>query len=106
MGAYDDYINSLDGQENLDVTEVVANLSRLHTEELEPLSSKIATQNQAIQSAQNDIAARDAEITRWKAKNWDLANSAPADESTTEIKRDAETGLPDGSRITLDDMFK
>lgn len=108
MGAVEDYINSLDGQENLDITEVVSTLHQLHTQETDTMQSKIASQEATIAQNTTDIAARDADIVKWKAKNWDLVNAVPASGggNAPEPKTDPESGLPDSSVITLDDMFK
>ena len=108
MGAFEDYINSLDGQENLDVTEVVSNMHRLYNEETETMTSKIASQESAITAANEAIAARDSDIQKWKAKNWDLVNSVPVSGggNAPEPQKNEATGLPDSASITLDDMFK
>lgn len=107
MGKVDDYINSLDGQENLDITEVVAELAKLHNEEVTTRDAKIAELTTSNETHVNTIAEKDGEITQWKAKNWDLVNQLPADGQTgNQSTTDENTGLPNASNITLDNMFQ
>lgn len=105
MGKVSDFIDGLEGQENLDLNEVVSELLKLHNEETETMTAKIASQESFISEANETIAARDEDVKKWKAKNWDLVNEFPAKREGTEPQINAETGLPDGSSITLDDMF-
>lgn len=107
MGKVDDYINSLDGQENLDITEVVAELAKLHNEEVTTQEAKIVELSTANENYVNTIAEKDGEITQWKAKNWDLVNQLPAEgQRDNQSKIDENTGLPNASNITLDNMFQ
>jgi hypothetical protein len=73
MAKFEDYINSLDGRENLDLTEVVAELAKLHIEEVSGVAStsnaKIEQLNAQLTEKDTVVAARDAEISRVKAAN-------------------------------------
>jgi hypothetical protein len=107
MSKFDDFINSLDDQAELDVTEVVANLAKLHTEEISTSTAKINSMQTTLSERDKAIAERDAEISRAKAANWDLVNQIPTNtpEADAQARNDAD-GLPDASRITLDDVFE
>ena len=106
MGKFEDYINSLDGQENLDLTEVVAEMAKLHNEEIGGVAStgnaKIEQLTSQLTEKDTAVAERDAEISRVKAANWDLVNRIPAE---TEETPSVEDGVIDQKRITLDDAF-
>lgn len=106
MGKFEDYINSLEGQENIDLTEVVSEMTRLHTEEIGSIAStgnaKIEQLTSQLTDKESAIAEREAEISRVKAANWDLVNQLPA---TPETPEPPDDGVIDQRRITLDDAF-
>ena len=109
MGVFDDYIAGLDGQENPDLTEVVSNLLKLHEQELVEnttiSSAKIAKMQEDISSRDKSIAEKNAELVKQQAKNWELVNQIPGNQETPEPQA-RENGLPDGSVITIDDLFE
>lgn len=113
MGAVNDYITSLDGQENLDVAEVARTLLELHNTEIaeqaQISSAKIADMQSHIDSRDSTIAAKDAELQKQQAKNWELANQIPGTPFNPNQQPETQTqenGLPDGSTITLEDLFE
>jgi hypothetical protein len=105
MGIVEDYINGLEGQENLDLPEVVGEILKLHNQEISTGTAKIGQLETQLSDKDAAIAERDSTIRDTKAANWDLVNRLPGTAEKTEPQIDAETGLPDSSSITLDDMF-
>ena len=105
MGAVADYIASLEGQEITDLTEVVAEIARLHNEEISTSTAKIGLLETQLSDKDAAIAERDSTIRDTKAANWDLVNRLPGTNEKPEPQIDEVTGLPDSSSITLDDMF-
>lgn len=102
MGVVDDYINGLEGKDNLDLTEVVGDILKLHNDEMGTRESKINEMTQTLGERDSIIAERDKEITKWKAQNFDLAMQIPGNQSTEEN----ENTEVDGSNITPDDLFE
>lgn len=104
---FDEYINSLEGQENLDLTEVVANLVKLHTEEVGHVtttsSAMIDELNTKLGEKDALVAEKEQELTRAQADNWKLANQIPS--SAFEKEEPSTDGEIDQKRITLDDAF-
>jgi uncharacterized protein (DUF3084 family) len=66
---------------------------RNYAAELEAANAAVAQRDATIAEHANTIAARDAEILEWKARNFDLMNSAPA-ESEVESVSDELGGEP------------
>jgi len=104
MGVFEEYINGLEGKENLDPTEVVSELLNLHNQEMSVANAAIATRDASITDYTKTIAERDSEIQKQKSLNWDLANRIPAENNgNTEPE---STGELDASTITIDDLFE
>ncbi len=102
MGIVDDYISGLEGKENPDLTTVVSDLLKLHNEEVGTRESKINEITATLSERDSEIAARDSEIQKWKAANFDLAMQIPGNQNAAE---EEPTEL-DGSNITPDDLFE
>jgi len=105
MGAIEDYVASLEGQEITDPSEVVTEIVRLHNQEISTSTAKIGQLETLLSDKDAAIAERDGVIRDTKAANWDLVNRLPGTSDKPEPQIDADTGLPDSSSITLDDMF-
>jgi len=101
MGVIDDYLNSLEGQENLDPLEVASKMFELHKEELGPVQAKIEELNGTIAEKDTSIADALSELTKQKAKNFDLAMQVPGARVPA-----PNTEERDPSNITIDDLFK
>lgn len=101
MGVFEDYINELEGKENLDPLEVARKMHELHTEEIGTNHAKIEELASSVAERDAEIAKRDDEIKTWKAKNFDLANQIPG---TSNAQNDDDSG--DRSAITIDDLFQ
>lgn len=104
MGKFDEYITSLDGKDDLNVIEVVAELAKLHNDELSFTNSKVEQLNSQLAEKDTAIAAKDSEISKVKAANWDLVNQIPS-ESSDENPEQNDGDTIDQKRITLDDAF-
>ena len=103
MSAFDEYITKLEGQENIDPVKLASDLHELHSVELGVREAKINQLSDTTAEKDAAIAERDAEILKWKAKNFDLAMSLPADLSGE--KQENVSGKPDASTITINDLF-
>ena len=104
MGAIDDYINGLEGQDNIDPQKIVSDLLGLHNSEIESREAKIAELNASVAQRESAIAAKDADIQKWKAQNFDLAMQVSGDNASQQKPRD-ENEKPTGDRIRVSDLF-
>lgn len=102
MGAIEDYINGLEGQENPDLQKVVSDLLGLHNQEMETREAKISSLNDEVAQGKTLIANRDVEITKWKAQNFDLAMQASG-ENRQKPRVEGEPIAGDSIRIS--DLF-
>ena len=102
MGAIDDYINGLEGQENIDPQKIVSDLLGLHNSEIETREAKIAELNDSVAQRESAIAAKDADIQKWKAQNFDLAMQASG-ENRQKPRVEGEPIAGDSIRIS--DLF-
>jgi hypothetical protein len=105
MGKLEEYINSLEGQDDLSIESVVSEMLNIHNGELGTANAKIETLNSQITDKDNVIRERDAEITEVKSKNWDLVNQLPAEDPTPKPVNNGD-GKPDAAQITIDDLFE
>lgn len=101
MGVIDDYLNSLEGKESLDPLEVAREMHGLHNQEISTREAKIEELTGTIAERDTAIADSLSELTRQKAKNFDLAMQIPGGNPV-----DASRHEPDNSGITIDDLFK
>lgn len=92
MGAVDDYINGLEGRDDLNPLEVARDLLALHNQETGIYTAKIDELSGSIAEKDAAIAERETLLTQQKAKNFDLAMQLPsgtpnndADENEREI---------------------
>lgn len=102
MGAFDDYITSLDGKNDLDVVDVVKNLAELHKAEIDPVVSKVTSLEETLTAKDQEIVDAQKEITKQKAHNFDLdvqLNATKIDKTP-----DNESEIT-GATITPDDLF-
>lgn len=105
MGVFDDYINGLEGKTEIDPLTLAADLTRLHNEEISTREAKIESQTGAIAEKDNSIKAKDLEIDRWKAQNYDLTMQVPGAAQPTGNEPHNENRI-DGSTITPEDLFE
>lgn len=105
MGKVDDYINSLDGQENLDVAEVASKLLELHNEEIGTATAKISTLSDALSAKDATIAEKVGELSVVKAQNWDLVNQLPVSNKANAAGENQGNEKPDPGTINFDDVL-
>lgn len=105
MGVFDEYINSLEGQSELDIVEVTSKLHELHKQETEPLTAKISDLNANVESLNGTITDKDREIDGWKLKNYDLVMQLPAKPDEPKLGENPD-GKHDPATITIDDLFE
>jgi seryl-tRNA synthetase len=103
MGAVDDYISGLEGKESLDPLEVARKLHELHTQEVSTREAKISQLDTEKETLASQIAAKESEIEKWKAKNFDLAMQIPG--APAEPKPRDENEKPDAGTIKTADLF-
>lgn len=102
MSAVEDYLNSLEGQDNLDPLEVASKMHELHNQEIGTREAKIEELNGVVTEKDTAIIDVSNQLTQQKARNFDLAMQIPG----TPVERPAqeENGV-DGGTITIDDLF-
>ena len=105
MGVFDEYINGLEGKTELDPLTIAADLTRLHNEEISTREAKIESQTGAIAERDSSIKAKDLEIDRWKAENYDLTMQIPGRAQPTGNDSNNDNRI-DGSTITPEDLFE
>lgn len=102
MGAFEDYINGLEGKEGLDPLQIVKDLSELHNQEYDPVRAKVDQLNATIAEKDQEITNVHSEISRQKALNFDLSLQVGNRESHAENQPSEITG----ATITPEDLFK
>lgn len=109
MGAFNDYINSLEGNNNITIEAVVADLARLHDEEVHGVTELLNSANAKIETQSNELAESavtlaevQAETSRIKAANYDLIMSQGISENNNATP---EERIVDDSNITPEDLF-
>src|SRR5678809_1582597 len=105
MGKLEEYIESLAGKEGLDPIMVATDLLGLHNEEIGVREAKIEELNGSIVDRDKTLASKDAEITGWKAKNYDLFLQIPGTNQQEEFNKEKEEEV-NNANITIDDLFK
>lgn len=102
---FDEYINNLEGQSNIDPLEVVRDLRKLHTQEIGTREAKIEELNGSVAERDTTLSAKDDEIKKWKAKNFDLAMQIP-DTKNIPGNQPVDDSKPDAGTIKIADLFK
>lgn len=103
MAEFDDYINSLEGQESIDPLVVASKLHELHTQELGTREAKIAELKDTVAAKDSDISARETALAKQKSMNFDLAMQIPG--MTQQIPAADSDEKPTGANITIGDLF-
>lgn len=105
MGKVNDYINSLEGQVDLDPIKIAKDLSELHKSEYEPVVAKVEQLTSTIATKDQQIADAQREISEQKALNFDLTMQLPGQDQG-DNKPDTVSGKESGDpRITVADLF-
>lgn len=105
MGAFEDFINGLEGQENLELPAVVGELLKLHSNEMSTATAKISSLESVIGERDTALAARESELSKAKADNWDLVNQVQVGSNPSTPAPAGEDGKPGPSQITFDDLY-
>lgn len=105
MGKVSDYISSLEGKKDIDPIVIASTMLELHNEEMGIAEGKIAKMETDIQGLTSTDAEKDQKITELKAKNWDLVNRVPAD-NTSDRAKESNDSDKDASEITFDDFYE
>jgi hypothetical protein len=101
---FEDYINSLEGKEDINPIEVAKDLFGLHAQEIGTRDAKIEQLNSGIADKDAEIANRDIQIRDWKAMNLDLSLQLPGSNDNANNER-VEGEKPDGSTIRISDLL-
>ncbi|HWT40081.1 MAG TPA: hypothetical protein VN081_02315 [Dongiaceae bacterium] len=105
MSKFSDYITALEGKEDLDPLKIAADLHSIYTDEIGTRDAKIADQDAAIAEKDTVVATKDEEITRWKARNYDLTMQIPSNQHPADKTNENENEI-DGATITPDNLFE
>jgi hypothetical protein len=103
MGAYEDYLNSLEGKEDLVLDDVIKELTNKHNEDVGTWGAKVETLTGTVAEKDGSIASITSELTAQKAKNLDLYMQLPGDNG--EPKEPDEKGEVTLENVTIDDLF-
>lgn len=105
MGAYEDYLNSLEGKEGLVLDDVIKELTKHHSDDVGSLTAMISEKDSAIAERDTTIAGNTEEITRWKAKNADLYMQLPGEhQPNSNVPPEKEELTLEN--VTIDDLFQ
>lgn len=100
----EEYINSLEGKADLDPLAIARDLRELHMQEISTREATIEKLTGDVAAKDNTITERDSEITKWKAKNFELAMQIPDSNNPQENTRQEDV-KPGGSNIQVSDLF-
>lgn len=103
---FDDYINKLEGQTEVDPLTIVRDLRGIHTQELSTREAKIQELNGAIAEKDSAITEGEKELLRQKARNFDLISDIPNPNDVKNANKVDEPGKPDAATIKIADLFK
>lgn len=100
---FDEYINSLDGQENLDPLKIAHDLHEIYSHDITTRDAKINELNGTVTEKDSAITVAAEEIQNWKARNFDLALQIPGNPAG--IVLEGTNDDIDPSTLTVDDLF-
>lgn len=104
MGKLDEYLNSLEGKENIDPLVIASTMLQLHKEEIGTANAQIAELTGNIESQNATIAEKDRALTEQMAANWRLANQIPADTGVSQGNQEVPETPND--KVGFDKFFK
>ena len=105
MSKVNDYINSLEGQTDLDPIKIAKDLSELHKSEYEPVVAKVEQLTSTITAKDQQIADAQREISEQKALNFDLTMQLPGQDQGDNKPENASSKESGDPRITGADLF-
>ena len=103
MGAVEDYINGLEGRDDLNPLEVARDLFALHKEETGIYTAKINELSGTIAAKDSALADTETKLTQQKAKNFDLAMQLPAGDN--QPNADTNEREVNSNNIRVSDLF-
>lgn len=80
MSRFDDYINGLEGKENLDPVVIASTLLELHNEEISVFETKINERDGVIAERDTALVESGKQLDKQKLRNYDLALQIPSDQ--------------------------
>lgn len=103
MGAFDEYINGLEGRNDIDPLTVARDLLGLYNQDISTREAKIEELNGTIAERDGAISVVNNELTAQKARNFDLAMQIPSGTTSNLIPDEQEEIDP---VLTIDDLFQ
>ena len=102
---FDEYINSLEGQDELDPVKIAQDLHDIYTQDVTTRDAKIAELTGVIAERDTAIQTAADDVRNWKAKNFDLAMQIPSNPVNNGSVLDENDPEIDPSTLTIDDLF-
>lgn len=100
----EDYINGLEGRQDVDPLAIARDLRELHVREIGTREAKIEQLNTTIAEKDGDIAKATTELQKQKAANFDLAMQIPGTDAKPS-NHPADDERRSGSEIRVTDLF-
>ena len=105
MSKFSEYIDSLEGRDDLDPLKIAQDLHDLYTQDVTTRDAKIEELTGAIAERDSAIQAAADEVTNWKARNFDLALQIPSNPVNNGSVLDEDDSAVDPLTVTIDDLF-
>lgn len=107
MSEFTDYIDGLEGKDNLDPLKIAQDLHELYTHDVETRDAKIAEVNGVVAERDTTIAEKEKDVQRFKAMNLDLMMQLPGQSKDDRERNVDDPNTPEGraATITPDDLF-
>jgi hypothetical protein len=104
MPTFEEYINSLEGQTDVDPLRIARDLNAIYNDEIGIRDAKITELTGTITERDGALTVAADDLRAQKAKNFDLAMQIP---SGTNLPTDTSVGESevDPSTVTIDDLF-
>lgn len=104
MSKFDDYINALEGAENLDPLKIAKDLHSIYNEETGIREAKITELMGTVAERDSALTVAASDLQVQKAKNFDLAMQIPAGANTSNSQQ-SDQDADNAAEITVDDLF-
>jgi hypothetical protein len=105
MSKFSEYIDSLEGQDELDPLKIAHDLHDLYTQDVTTRDAKITELTSIVADRDNAIQAAADEVTNWKARNFDLALQIPSNPVNNGSVLDETDSEIDPATLSIDDLF-
>ena len=104
MPTFKEYLDSLEGKENLDALQIAKDLHSIYSEDIGIRDAKIDELNGTIAEKDGAITSAAQELSAQKAKNFDLAMQIPSVIPPVNDGQSSDDDV-DESSLTIDDLF-